>query len=106
MTTEAAIGVPDFVGHLENDNRKKTGQAARLISTDRLNASRHLHLPPINLIVSEEPSGIFRYGMSHLEVRFLLRCFQRLSDPNIATERCRWRDNSYTRGSSVPVLSY
>jgi hypothetical protein len=38
---------------------KKTGQAARLISTDRLNALRHLHLPPINLIVSEEPLGIF-----------------------------------------------
>ena len=85
---------------------KNIGQASRPISTDRLNTLLHLHLPPINLIVSEEPSGIFRYGMSHLEVGFPLRCFQRLSDPSIATERYRWRDNSYTRGSSVPVLSY
>ena len=34
------------------------GQAARLISTARLNVSPHLHLQPINLVVSEEPSGI------------------------------------------------
>ena len=35
-----------------------------------------------------------------------LRCFQRFSRPHLATERCRWRDNSYTRGAFNPVLSY
>lgn len=35
-----------------------------------------------------------------------LRCFQRLSLPNIATRQCHWRDNRNTRGSSTPVLSY
>jgi len=47
-----------------------------------------------------------RHGRPDLEVGFPLRCFQRLSRPNIATQRCPWRDNWYTRGSSVPVLSY
>ena len=37
---------------------------------------------------------------------FPLRCFQRLSRPNLATRLCRWRDNRSTRGSSTPVLSY
>ena len=45
-------------------------------------------------------------GKSHLEASFPLRCFQRLSFPNLATRRCHWRDNRYTRGSSTPVLSY
>lgn len=45
-------------------------------------------------------------GRSSLGAGFPLRCFQRLSFPNIATRRCRWRDNRNTRGSSTPVLSY
>ena len=45
-------------------------------------------------------------GRSHLETSFPLRCFQRLSLPHLATRRCHWRDNRYTRGVSTPVLSY
>jgi len=45
-------------------------------------------------------------GRPGLEGGFPLRCLQRLSRPNLATRRCRWRDNRYTRGSSTPVLSY
>ena len=45
-------------------------------------------------------------GRSHLETSFPLRCFQRLSLPHLATLRCHWRDNRYTRGVSTPVLSY
>ena len=45
-------------------------------------------------------------GKSHLEVGFPLRCFQRLSDPNLATQLCSWRNNWFTSGSSIPVLSY
>ena len=37
---------------------------------------------------------------------FPLRCFQRLSHPNVANLPCRWRDNRHTRGSSTQVLSY
>ena len=45
-------------------------------------------------------------GISHLGVGFALRCFQRLSLPNTATQQCPWQDNWNTGGSSIPVLSY
>ena len=45
-------------------------------------------------------------GKTYLQASFPLRCFQRLSLPHIATRRCHWRDNRYTRGASTPVLSY
>ena len=35
-----------------------------------------------------------------------LRCFQRLSRPNVATQPCHWRDNWCTRDSFNSVLSY
>ena len=45
-------------------------------------------------------------GKIHLWRGFPLRCFQRLSRPDLATRHCHWHDNRYTRGRSVPVLSY
>ena len=45
-------------------------------------------------------------GRPGFEGGFPLRCFQRLSSPHIATRPCRWRDNRFTRGASIPVLSY
>jgi len=64
-----------------------------------------VHLRPIYLVVSEGPYSM-KDGRSHLEASFALRCFQRLSLPNVANQPCRWRDNWHTRGSSAPVLSY
>ena len=49
------------------------------------------------------PRGWWR---TRLEAGFPLRCFQRLSLPNVANQPCSWRNNWHTRGSSVPVLSY
>ena len=86
--------------------RDKYGQAARLISTSQLNASLRFHIWPINLVVYQEPLGARRLGRSHLVEGFTLRCLQRFSLPDVATRRCRWRDNRYTRGPSNPVLSY
>ena len=45
-------------------------------------------------------------GRPGLEAGFPLRCFQRLSLPNVANQPCPWQDIWHTRGSSVPVLSY
>src|SRR5664280_3857727 len=45
-------------------------------------------------------------GTPNLGVGFPLRCIQRLSFPDPATQRCRWRDNWYTGGPYVLVLSY
>lgn len=33
----------------------------------------------------------------------MLRCFQHLSRPHIATQRCPWQNNWYTSGASIPV---
>ena len=76
----------------------------RPISTAKLNASRHLHTQPINLVVFK---GSYSYdGISNLGVGFTLRCFQRLSVPHIVAQLCHWRDNWCARGASIPVLSY
>jgi hypothetical protein len=84
----------------------KRGQAARPISTARLNALRRLHPRPINLVIFQGPSEGLRPGRSHLEAGFALRCLQRLSLPDIATQRCSWRNSWHTSGPSTPVLSY
>ena len=73
----------------------------RAIRTGQLHALPRFHTRPINVVVFHGSRG--RPG---LEGGFPLRCLQRLSRPNLATRRCRWRDNRYTRGSSTPVLSY
>jgi hypothetical protein len=93
----------ESLGHESEPSKSDTqiGQADRPISTGQLNALRRLHFPPINLVISQGSSG-----RPHLEGGFTLRCLQRLSFPDVATQRCRWRDNWYTRGPSVPVLSY
>ena len=82
------------------------GQASRAISTAQLHMSPCFHLPPINVIVSHDPLGDLCPGNAHLGGGFPLRCFQRLSLPNVATRQCHWRDNRYTSGWSFPVLSY
>src|SRR6185436_2449352 len=82
------------------------GQATRPISTGKLRALPHFHIRPINHVVYVGSSGALRLGTPNLEGGFPLRCFQRLSRPNIATRRCRWRDNRNTIGSSNSVLSY
>ncbi len=81
-------------------------KASRAISTARLNALLHLHLRPIKVVVYNSPTGGLRPEKPNLGCGFTLRCFQRFSIPHIATRQCRWRDSRYTRGASVPVLSY
>ena len=83
------------------------GQVYRAISTARLHVSPRFDLPPIDVLVSYGPSlGPKTHGSINLEGGFPLRCFQRLSRPDVATRPCRWRDNRYTSGQSFPVLSY
>ncbi|HAN93737.1 MAG TPA: hypothetical protein DCQ33_16870 [Nitrospira sp.] len=60
----------------------------------------------MKLVVYKCPLGGLRPGRAYLEAGFPLRCFQRLSQLNIATRHCRWHDNRHTRGSSFTVLSY
>ena len=76
-------------------------QVYRAISTGQLSALPRLHLRPIDVVVFHGPQGRPRF-----EGGFPLRCLQRLSRPYIAMLHCRWRDNSSTRGTFIPVLSY
>ena len=73
-----------FRENAERVNRKVKDQAERVISTPELNTLLCLHPEPINVVVYHDPSG-----RSHLGIGLALRCFQRLSFPNIATQRCR-----------------
>ena len=84
-----------------SDQEKDRDQANRAIRTGRLSTLLRFHPRPINVVVFHGSRA--RPG---LEGGFPLRCLQRLSRPHIATRRCRWRDNRYTRGASIPVLSY
>ena len=69
-------------------------------------------VPVSTRVATLAPPAYRRDGLSRLSTRpgfeggFPLRCFQRLSRPHIATRRCGWRHNRYTRGASIPVLSY
>ena len=83
------------------DTDNESNQANRTISTGKLHALPHFHTRPINVVVFHGSQGNARF-----EVGFPLRCFQRLSRPYIAMLHCRWRDNSSTRGTFIPVLSY
>ena len=83
------------------DTDHESDQADRAISTGQLNALPRLHSRPIDVVVFHGPQGSPRF-----EVGFPLRCLQRLSRPYIAMLHCRWRDNSSTRGTFIPVLSY
>ncbi len=83
------------------DTDHESDQANRAISTGQLSALLRVHSRPIDVVVFHGPQGRPRF-----EVGFPLRCLQRLSRPYIAMLHCRWRDNSSTRGTFIPVLSY
>ena len=73
----------------------------------QLHRSRGFHVRSIDQVFylgSFTPSKGVRNP--YLGAGFPLRCFQRLSLPNVANQPCRWRDNWHTRGSSTQVLSY
>ena len=77
-----------------------TKERVRAISTARLYVAV-AHLRPINVIVYDGPQW-----RSNLGAGFALRCFQRLSEPDVATGLCTWRYNPWTSGPSNTVLSY
>ena len=62
----------------------------------------------VDLSTSSSLRGLtnLRCGNSFLKVGFTLRCLQRLSLPHFASLLCTWQYNSFTRGASIPVLSY
>ena len=96
----AASGAAGLSATVFTDTDHGSDQVNRAISTGRLNASPRLHPRPIDVVVFHGPQGRSRFKGG-----FPLRCLQRLSRPYIAMLHCRWRDNSSTRGTFIPVLS-
>jgi hypothetical protein len=95
--------------HSGREHRRKVvvrvKTSPRPISTGRLRAL----LPSTSGLSTQcSAGGLTRLPgeKPHLEACFPLRCFQRLSLPNVANQQCSWRNNWHTRGSSIPVLSY
>ena len=68
--------------------KEKSDQASRPISTSQLNTSRCLHFRPIKRVVCPWSLGSLRSGIQYLGMSLALRCFQRLSLPHMATQRC------------------
>jgi hypothetical protein len=95
---------PPLLSHLESFDPSKVNRVRHAndgaIRTARLSRLLCVHLRPINLVFSQ---GSQR---PHLGVGFALRCLQRLSRPDLATQRCSWRNSWYTSGPALPVLSY
>ena len=77
----------------------------RPIRTRPLSVLPRVHSGPINLVFYQG-SSLRRGRRPNLGEGFALRCFQRLSRPDTATQRCPWQDSWYTGGRSTPVLSY
>ena len=70
-------------------NKQLWRKKPRLISTGRLNASQRLHPRPIYPVVFRTSYFHYWNKVSHLGGGFPLRCFQRLSGPNMATRLMR-----------------
>jgi hypothetical protein len=84
----------------------RAGDEPSAISTAWLNASPHVHLPPINQVVYLGPYSVDRMGTLIFRRASRLDAFSGYPCRTSATQRCPWRDNWYTGGPSVPVLSY
>ena len=101
ITTENNSKIERYLQSVLRDSHNSFREFCRRISTPRLNTSLCFHLVPINVVISHGPQTIPNLG-----VGFPLRCFQRLSFPDIATGQCTWRYSPQTRGQFISVLSY
>ena len=85
----------------------KSDQVDRAIRTGKLNTLRCLHLQPIDPVISRVPSGgSSPQGCLILRGASRLDAFSGYPFRTWLPSHYRWRDNWYTRGSSIPVLSY
>ena len=82
------------------------GAEPSAISTAPLRPSRGLHARPIDQLVWLGPYLVDLVGTLISGRASRLDAFSGYPCRTSATRRCRWRDNRYTGGPSVPVLSY
>jgi hypothetical protein len=82
------------------------GDEPSAISTATLKLLPALHARPINQVVYLGPYPINSVGTLIFGRASRLDAFSGYPCRTSATQRCPWRDNWYTGGPSVPVLSY
>ena len=66
----------------------------------------YTYTPHLSTSSSQTTLTVLLTGITHLLASFVLRCFQHLSLPHLATRQCVWRHNRNTSDASTPVLSY
>ena len=104
--------LPDPQYRTEETTSKTNSSSAPLSNQalDGLVPVRSIHCctytPGLSTLSSSRRLTDLCHERSHLGAGFTLRCFQRLSCPDVATQRYAWRHNWYTIGPSTPVLSY
>ena len=101
-------GLRRYTKHSSLKSEEKNAKIySSTISKGKLNTLLCFHCPPINLVVCQGFFSPYGPSKSYLRDGFPLRCFQRLSDGNLATRQCplSW-NNRHTRDSPIPVLSY
>jgi hypothetical protein len=76
------------------------------ISTALLHPSQGVHTPPINQLVLLGPYSVDQMGTLIFRRASRLDAFSGYPCRTSATQHCPWRNNWYTGGPSVPVLSY
>ena len=86
---------------LERCMVKPLGQLVCVSSTAHTAYTPHLSTSSSTTTLTDSKSG-----MTHLKASFVLRCFQHLSLPHLATRQCNRHYNRYTSDASTPVLSY
>ena len=76
------------------------------IRTTWLSALPRVHGWPSNLVVYQGSYPVDPVGCLIFRRASRLDAFSAYPDRTSATRRCRWHDNRYTGGPSIPVLSY
>ena len=102
-------GTMDRPGSADQTDGVKTQYYKGLASAMRAAQLRSVtRRPPAASLPGHLPGALLPLwdGTAHLGAGFPLRCRQRLSLPDLATQRCRSADNWHTSGPSSPVLSY
>ena len=82
------------------------GAEPSAISNATLKRLPALHVRPINLLVWQGPYPVNPVGNLISGRASRLDAFSAYPIRTSATRRCPWRDNRYTGGPSIPVLSY
>ena len=76
------------------------------ISNAQLRTLLCFHVRPINLVIFQGPYPVDPVGSLIFRRASHLDAFSAYPFRTSATRRCRWHDNRYTGGPSIPVLSY